>query len=91
MRNKTLIHKRIARTWTGDPIELEYYLIFDAVLDGCAESYGVEVCSRSKTGMEYAGVGNITMLGTRILELIDLLAAGSVTPTGLSDVIEDWL
>ena len=43
MRNKSLIHTRNTRTWTGEQLHLEYYLLSEPVLGGCADSYGVEV------------------------------------------------
>lgn len=91
MRNKSLIHTRNTRTWTGEQLHLEYYLLSEPVLGGCADSYGVEVLAKSGEEIEYAGVPGITMTGTRILQLIDQLAAGTVTPTGLYDVVQDWL
>lgn len=91
MARKSLIHTRKTRTWTGKELHLEYYLTDEAILGGCADSYGVEVRAKSERGEEYAGVGGITMQGTRILELLDLLAAGTVTPTGLYDAVQDWL
>ena len=89
--NRSLIHVRDTRTWTGKKLHLEYYLVSSAVMGGCAESYGVEIKASSDEGTDYAGIENITMTGTKILELIDLLAAGTVTPTGLADVVQDWL
>lgn len=91
MTNKSLIHIRNTKTWTGDQLHLEYYLINDVLLGGSVECYGVEILAKQGGRVEYAGIPHITLKGTRILELIDLLAAGSVTPTGLSDVVQDWL
>lgn len=89
--SRRLVHVRDTRTWTGRKLHLEYYLVSCAVMGGCAESYGVEIKASSDSGTDYAGIENITMTGTKILELIDLLAAGTVTPTGLADVVHDWL
>ena len=36
MRNKSLIHTKDVKTQTGAPLHLEYYLINDSLLDGCA-------------------------------------------------------
>ena len=91
MTNKSLIHERNTKTWTGEQLHLEYYLLNDVLLNGSVESYGVEIRAKQGRKTEYAGIPHITLLGTRILELIDLLAAGSVTPTGLSDVVQDWI
>lgn len=88
---KNLIHTRNTKTWTGEQLRLEYYLLNDVTADGCVDSYGVEIVARQGGQIEYAGIPGITVLGTRILELIDLLAHGTVTPTGLKEVVEDWL
>ena len=42
MRNKSLIHTKDIKTQEGTPLHLEYYLLNDSVLGGCAECYGVE-------------------------------------------------
>ncbi len=91
MRKRSLIHTRNTRTWTGKQLVLEYYLLSEPVMGGCADSYGVEVLAKSGKEVEYAGVPGITLTGTRILSLIDQLAAGTVTPTGLYEVVQDWL
>ena len=88
---KSLIHTRNTETWTGEQLHLEYYLLNDALQDGCVESYGVEIVATRGGRTEYAGIPGITVLGTRILALIDLLASGTVTPTGLKEVVQDWL
>ena len=46
MRNKSLIHTKDVKTQTGAPLHLEYYLINDSLLDGCAECYGVEITAQ---------------------------------------------
>ena len=33
----------------------------------------------------------LTTSGRKILHLIDLLSKGTVTPTSLADIVEDWL
>ena len=43
MRNKSLIHTKDVKTQEGTPLHLEYYLLNDSLLDGCAECYGVEI------------------------------------------------
>ena len=43
MRNKSLIHTKDIKTQEGTPLHLEYYLLNDSVLGGCAECYGVAV------------------------------------------------
>lgn len=91
MAEKYLICKRSTRTWLGTALELEYYLLCECVLDDCAERYGVEIVARSDGAVEHAAVPDLTMAGTKILRLIEMLADGTVTPTGLYDVVQDWL
>ncbi len=91
MRNKSLICTKDIKTQTGNRLHLEYYLLNDSLLGGCAECYGVEVLAKSDAGQSYAGIPRITMLGTRIFTLIDQLAYYAVTPESLHDVLQDWL
>ena len=76
---------------TGTPLHLEYYLLNDSVLGGCAECYGVEILAQTGEAQCYAGIPRITMRGTSIFTLIDQLAYFAVTPDSLNDVIQDWL
>ena len=83
-------HKR-HQTQEGTPLHLEYYLLNDSVLGGCAECYGVEILAQTGEAQCYAGIPRITMRGTRIFTLIDQLAYFAVTPDSLNDVLQDWL
>ena len=47
MRNKSLIHTKDVKTQEGTPLHLEYYLLNDSVLGGCAECYGVEILAQT--------------------------------------------
>ena len=80
MRNKSLIHTKDVKTQEGTPLHLEYYLINDSVLGGCAECYGVEILAQTGEAQCYAGIPRI-----------DQLAYFAVTPDSLNDVIQDWL
>ena len=91
MRNKILIHTKDVKTQEGTPLHLEYYLLNDSLLDGCAECYGVEILAQTGEAQCYAGIPRITMRGTRIFTLIDQLAYFAVTPDSLQDVLQDWL
>ena len=53
------------------------------------ESYGVRITER-RTG-HAAVVLHVTTSIPRIDELMELLIRNQVTPTGLRDVIDDWL
>lgn len=55
MRNKSLIHMKDVKTQEGTPLHLEYYLINDSVLGGCAECYGVEILAQTGEAQCYAG------------------------------------
>ena len=90
MRNKSLIHTKDVKTQEGTPLHLEYYLLNDSLLDGCAECYGVEILAQTGEACS-AGIPRITMRGTRIFTLIDQLAYFAVTPDSLQDVLQDWL
>ena len=48
MRNKSLIHTKDIKTQEGTPLHLEYYLLNDSVLGGCAECYGVEILAQTR-------------------------------------------
>ena len=65
MRNKSLIHTKDVKTQEGTPLHLEYYLLNDSLLDGCAECYGVEILAQTGEAQCYAGIPRITMRGTR--------------------------
>ena len=56
MRNKSLIHTKDVKTQEGTPLHLEYYLINDSVLGGCAECYGVEILAQTGEAQCYAGI-----------------------------------
>lgn len=62
-----------------------YYILdeTDALL-GC---YGVEI---SRSG-EHCRARGLAFSGERVWRLAETLARCTVTPTGLSDVVEDWL
>lgn len=61
MRNKSLIHTKDVKTQEGTPLHLEYYLLNDSVLGGCAECYGVEILAQTGEAQCYAGIPRITM------------------------------
>ena len=54
MRNKSLIHTKDVKTQEGTPLHLEYYLLNDSLLDGCAECYGVEILAQTGEAQCYA-------------------------------------
>ena len=54
MRNKSLIHTKDVKTQEGTPLHLEYYLLNDSLLDGCAECYGVEILAQTGEAASHA-------------------------------------
>ena len=54
MRNKSLIHTKDIKTQEGTPLHLEYYLLNDSVLGGCAECYGVEILAQTGTTRNFS-------------------------------------
>ena len=74
----------------GEGTEITYTLLCDeaetAGLMGC-EFYGVKV----EMGAETASRPRLTASRSSVGALLDKLVRGGVTPTGLSDVVDDWL
>ena len=67
---------------------LEYYLLVSPLAEEL-EIYGVKIVER-RSGVAAIAPG-LTTSGRKILHLIDLLSKGTVTPTSLADIVEDWL
>lgn len=76
--------------WTTQKAPCRYgLLVEDIEVDGFqCESYGV-ILTDSEGNTERCR--HITVSAARISELLDLLIRNNVTPTTLSDVVEDWL
>lgn len=74
-----------------EPLTYDYAVLVDEVAAGSffCESYGAKITSRLSG--ESAAVGNITILASRIDELMELLVRNQVSPTHLRDVVDDWL
>lgn len=73
---------------TAGPLTLEYYLLVSPLAEEL-EIYGVKIVER-RSGVAAIAPG-LTTSGRKILHLIDLLSKGTVTPTSLADIVEDWL
>lgn len=84
------IASRTCRDQGGASRTFHYALTVDTVeIDAfCCENYGVRVWEEQG---EDAAVPRITTSATRIDELMTLLVDHRVGPTGLRDVVEDWL
>ena len=70
------------------PLTLEYYLLVSPLVEEL-EIYGVKIVEK-RSGVVAIAPG-LTTSGRKILHLIDLLSKGTVTPTSLADIVEDWL
>ena len=70
-----------------DGMQLDYYLLVEET-ERETEHYGVKI---EWEGGDCAAIAGITASQSRIEELLCLLQAGSVTPSTLWDVVEDWL
>lgn len=75
----------------GLPHRYNYSILIDEMDVGrfSCESYGVKIAEvpAGHTAM----VAHVTTSIPRIDELMELLTRNTVTPTGLRDVIDDWL
>lgn len=75
----------------GQERKYTYSILVDEMNVGAfsCESYGVKIAEQA-TG-HTAMVSHVTTSIPRIDELMELLIRNQVTPTGLRDVIDDWL
>ena len=83
-----LVVKRYLCAKTAGPLTLEYYLLVSPLVEEL-EIYGVKIVEK-RSGVVAIAPG-LTTSGRKILHLIDLLSKGTVTPTSLADIVEDWL
>lgn len=78
------------QVYTEDEKELSLsYILLVSGGESEPESYGVKIVERNRG--EAAHVLNVAMNAKRIENLLDMLTRNSVTPTGLMDVLADWL
>ena len=87
MREITYAAKQV-KTDTGGMLALTYSIIVDGGDDG-PESYGVKIDELN--GDTHAMIPGLTVSRERIEDLMDKLTRNTVTPTGLMDVLADWL
>lgn len=71
----------------GTPLSIRYYLLEETREDQTL--YGIKISE--ETGRTSAVAPGLTGSRQRAAELIALLARGTVTPTGLADVLADLL
>ena len=95
MSRRTLFRCVMLTDDRSEPMRLEYYLLTDDALfdGGSLEVYGVEILLY-RPGVrkpEIARLRGITPLGARILDILQQLCDGAVTPSGLREVMETIL
>lgn len=75
----------------GNHRSYEYSILIDEMEIGrfSCESYGVKILERDTGGV--AAVSHLTVSAARADQLVRMLIRNTVTPTALSDVIQDWL
>ena len=79
---------KLAYAEDGRTLALDYSVLANS--GKCEfEQYGVKILE--KNSGEQALAFNLTVSTRRIYELMDKLAQGSGTPTGLEDVLADWI
>ena len=72
------------RVFLGDL--LSYYLLTD-IAKGGEETYGLMVRYRD----EQVSIRELTPQQEDVLEFLDKLLQGAVTPVAVQDVVDDWL
>ena len=95
MSRRTLFRCVMLTDDKNDPLRLEYYLLTDDALfdGGSLEVYGVELLLY-RPGVrkpEIARLRGITPLGRRILDILQQLSDGAVTPSALREVMDSIL
>lgn len=89
MEKLLLTETKTAKTCREDPIELCYCLVQEETPEGM--QYGVEIRARTPEEQTHARVEKLTTCRARAEQFLAQLRRGTVTPTGLMDVVQDWL
>ena len=77
---------KLAYTEDKQPLALDYYIL---ATDSEPEHYGAKIVEKNSGAQVLAF--HLTVCTDRIYDLMDKLVQNSVTPTGLEDVLADWL
>lgn len=77
-----------ANTERGAALHLDYSILVEETAEDL-EYYGTQITERESGAS--VRCPRITMSAQRIHEFIELLIRGTVTPTGMMDVVSDWL
>ena len=87
---KEVVYTRSAAAQSGVPMELEYLLSYRDGPDGLPE-YGVGIRCRTPQSSEEDCVCGVTPRRERAMELLQVLAEGTVTPVSLREILQDVL
>jgi hypothetical protein len=76
-------------------IELEYYLI-ESEIENSSEftgkkAFGIEIIKKVENGFEVETIKNLSFCKENTIKMLDKLAENTVTPTGLTYVIDDMM
>ena len=88
MKRELFVASRTLDQGTYCPFTITYLILIET-LAWDLEQYGVKIVENNSR--KFAAVSGITISAERISMLVDLLIRGTVTPTGLLDVLADWL
>ena len=90
MKKVQVVYKRSAVAQSGAPLNLEYLLTCRELPDSVPE-YGVGIRVLTPDSCEEDCADGITPRRERAMELLRLLADGTVTPVTLRDILQDVL
>ena len=90
MKKVQIVCKRSVTAQSGMQMELEYLLTCREPPNGAPE-YGVGIRARTLDSCEEDCADGITPRRGRAMELLRLLADGTVTPVTLRDILQDVL
>ena len=90
MKKVQIVYKRNAIAQSGAPLNLEYLLTCRELPDSVPE-YGVGIRVLTPDSCEEDCADGITPRRERAMELLQLLADGTVTPVTLRDILQDVL
>ena len=90
MKKVQIVYKRNAIAQSGAPLNLEYLLTCREPPDSVPE-YGVGIRVLTPDSCEEDCADGVTPRRGRAMELLRLLADGTVTPVTLRDILQDVL
>lgn len=90
MTRREVAFTRRAAALSGAPMELEYLLLCRDGPGGTVE-YGIGIRCRTPESCEEDCVCGVTPRRARAMELLRVLAEGTVTPVSLREILQDVL